>query len=425
MENIILILNELRKLTGNEQLNYLKANKNDTLKQILMYTYDPHKKYKIDEGKYLNVTSEKKENSLTLFDWAAFIEKLDWLSNLKSAKDEHVKEVKDFIYQFKENDFLEKVLFKDLRLNMSVKKFQKVWSDFCVEPQVQLANKWQGEVFQNGFYSRKLDGLRCYYLNGIPYSRANKLQNTEPLEHITAQIVQVPNYKDKVFDGEIVYLKDGIEDFQKAVSLVRSEKRNSECAHLYFVIFDCIDKEQFLNQKCGVCFKDSYIDLKNTLNTVNEEISWFTTTYSNLLIMKQVSEEQAEQLREYCDKLHWEGLMYRDGNAPYQCKRSSSILKIKRMQDIELKLVAMEEGTGKHKGKLGAFIVDYKGFYLNVGSGFSDEQREEYWNNQNKYIGEFVKVQYFEKTKNQQGEESLRFPVFLSFRNNEGEFLIK
>ena len=95
------------------------------------------------------------------------------------------------------------------------------------------------------------------------------------------------------------------------------------------------------------------------------------------------------------------------------------------MQDIELKLVAMEEGTGKHKGKLGAFIVDYKGFNLNVGSGFSDEQREEYWNNQNKYIGEFVKVQYFEKTKNQQGEESLRFPVFLSFRNNEGEFLIK
>ena len=422
MQKIIEDLEILRQYTGNAQIDKLNELKSDLLKEVLEYTYDTHRKYKIDEGKYNKVsvfTGEKQP--LTVEYWNKFKSLLDKLSEMKSAKDDVVCFVKSGIQNCEESKFLEQVLFKDLRLGMNIKKFQQVWPTFLVEPQVQLAQKFEGVKYPYSMYSRKLDGLRCYYLDGIPVSRTNKAHKPAPLSHITKQLnEQLLTCKDWVFDGEIIYLNpDGTEDFTKAISLARSDNRTKDCDNLYFCIFDIIRKENFINKIPDVPFKDAYTRLKATLGIIEEKRDWFTTTLPNVVILKQVEESGLAELQENRFKYGYEGIMIRNGDSPYEYKRSGNIRKIKEMQDTEVKLLDMEEGTGKFEGTLGAFIADYNGFPLKIGSGFSDEQREEYWNNKDKYIGQYVKVKYFEKTTNQQGGESLRFPIFLCFRNME------
>ena len=103
-------------------------------------------------------------------------------------------------------------------------------------------------------------------------------------------------------------------------------------------------------------------------------------------------------------------------DTPYVCKRTDTILKVKVMKTCDLKVTGFEEGIGKYTGKLGALIVDYKGFNCGVGSGFSDYDREYIWDNRDEYLGRIIEVQFFEESKNQDGGLSLRFPVFKGLR---------
>ena len=109
-------------------------------------------------------------------------------------------------------------------------------------------------------------------------------------------------------------------------------------------------------------------------------------------------------------------------DALYEAKRTKNLLKVKAMQDCDLKIIGFEEGTGKNKGTLGAVIVDYKGFAVKVGSGFTDEDRKYFWENKDKLFGRVITVQYFEETTNKKDNSlSLRFPVFLELREEGKE----
>ena len=105
-------------------------------------------------------------------------------------------------------------------------------------------------------------------------------------------------------------------------------------------------------------------------------------------------------------------------DAPYQFKRTSDLLKCKVMQDIDLEVIGYEEGDKNFTGMLGALLVRYKdGNVVKVGSGFSKKLRQEIWKDPDSYVGKIAVIQYFEETENQNGGISLRFPVFLEFRD--------
>ena len=91
------------------------------------------------------------------------------------------------------------------------------------------------------------------------------------------------------------------------------------------------------------------------------------------------------------------------------------------MDTCDIMCLRVEEGEGKYEGKLGKIICDYKGYELGVGSGFTDEEREYFWNNPQKIINKIVEVQYFEESKNSKGELSLRFPVFKWVREDKNK----
>jgi DNA ligase-1 len=117
----------------------------------------------------------------------------------------------------------------------------------------------------------------------------------------------------------------------------------------------------------------------------------------------------------------YEGIMVKDVDAAYECKRVTHWLKLKPVIEVSLEVIAIEEGTGKNVGKLGALVCegvdDGKKITVNVGSGYSDEQRDEYFTTD--LIGSIAEVRADAITQNQDGSYSLRFPRFLRFRGFE------
>jgi DNA ligase-1 len=436
MKDVIVALNQLRGVAGNRQLDVLKSYAHlALLKSVLLYTYDPHKKYKIDEGKlnkFIVAPSSGFDlcirRPLTEEIWYLFKRKLDELSNKRSAKDVDVQEVANIINSLDTDGALlaKQILFKDLRLGMGIRKIQKVWNQFCLEPQVQLANLYQGVDFNLGYYSRKFDGKRVYFKQGDGYSRANKLCKPAPIKHIARQTAE---YADYILDGELIYFDEqGNEDFQKAISLTASDAYDEDCKNLYYVVFDMIPKHLFMNKELYVSFEDEYMLMLDALGA-SEAVSAFNnysvlkTKHKNILLARQ--DKTNEKLEELRQEHNWEGLMYRNGEESYEYKRTSNLLKIKRMNDAEFDIVEMSLGTGRHSGRLGTLVVALEtGDLVGVGSGFKDEQRNEFWVNRELICSpEFkstfkAKVQFFERTYDSSGSPSLRFPVFKAFRSN-------
>jgi DNA ligase-1 len=112
--------------------------------------------------------------------------------------------------------------------------------------------------------------------------------------------------------------------------------------------------------------------------------------------------------------------MIKDLKAPYQCKRSTAWLKLKPFIEVSLEVTDVEEGTGKNVGRLGALVCsgmdDGKLITVNVGSGFSDDNRIEFYRDRNLVVGRIVEVRADAVTQNQDGTYSLRFPRFKGFR---------
>ena len=143
-------------------------------------------------------------------------------------------------------------------------------------------------------------------------------------------------------------------------------------------------------------------------------VPMYGTTEDVDVIYKTLSEVTSQGL---------EGLMLNTVTGKYGFgKRSKDLLKVKAMQTCDIKCIGVEEGEGKYAGTLGKIVCDYKGFTLRVGSGFTDDERKFYWNNQDKIINQLVEIQYFEESKDKKTNElSLRFPVFKRVRDDKNE----
>jgi len=330
------------------------------------------------------------------------------------------------------NGFYRRILIKDMRagfgestINTVAKKLKMPQYSVPVF-ECMLAHdgaKHEKKIAGKKILQKKLDGVRCLTVvdfesrTVVMYTRNGKELVNFP--HITAYLeTQLDNFaRSYVIDGEIMS-----NSFQELMTQVH-RKDNVEASDAVLNIFDIIPLAEFKEGVSSMGQRRRLNFIKTNFNNIIEDsgcmllVPWIEVDLETM-----VGKVEFQDFNKQMVEAGYEGIMIKDVDAPYECKRSSSWLKQKPFIEVSLAVVAIEEGTGKNVGKLGAFICegedDGKKIRVNVGSGFTDTDRDEFWASKDQIIGQVVEVRADATTQSQDSEEvwSLRFPRFLRFR---------
>jgi DNA ligase-1 len=327
------------------------------------------------------------------------------------------------------NGWYRRILIKDMRAGFSETTVNKMVAkanknEYTVPLfECMLAHdgaKHEKKLTGKKLLEPKLDGVRVVTVinatnkTATMYSRNGKILENFP--HITSAIeANIDRFeRSLVLDGEMVS-----SSFQALMKQVhRKSDVKSEDARL--MLFDIIPVSEFQRGESSMgqgrrskllrSMKPTF-DLIGSIDIIpQKEVD--LDSYVGELEFKEYNKEAIEA--------GFEGIMIKTVDAPYECKRSTSWLKMKPFIEVSLEITNVEEGTGKNEGRLGAFVCsgvdDGRQITVNVGSGFSDDDRIEYWANRDAQPGQVVEVRADAITQNQDGTYSLRFPRFLRFR---------
>jgi DNA ligase-1 len=330
------------------------------------------------------------------------------------------------------NGWYRRILIKDLRCGVSEKTVNKVvektWPDYAVPVfSCQLAHdsaNHEGKVTGKKYIEVKLDGVRVITIVRADgrvdmFSRNGKELVNFPhiAEQISAVIKKHGTTKnvDFVLDGEV--MSSSFQDLMKQVHRKDNVQANDAVLHL----FDFLPLEDFEKGTWSKGQEERSAMLYYWHKTYKDEMPNVAVVGHELVDLD--TGEGKKRFKEINQKAidgGYEGIMIKDPNAPYECKRTASWLKLKPFIEVSLNVVAVEEGTGRNVGKLGALVCegidDDKSIRVNCGSGFSDSDRDTFWTARETLIGQVVEVRADAITQNQDGSYSLRFPRFLHFR---------
>ena len=419
MESVKKIFDELQVTSGKiDKESIIRANQdNQTFKDTLYFLLNPF----ITTGISAKKISKQVPKTRTHFKDGFAVMK--YLQENNTGTDMVIANVQGFINQQTDDmkDFYKALFTKSLRLGCAANTVNKVLGKgFIPQFEVMLAenfidhiNMIEGRDFS---VTLKLDGIRAVAVKdgGSVKIFSRQGQPIEGLVDIETELLG--HYlQDVVLDGELLIANtNGITSKEQYKETTKIVRRDGEKRGIKFRVFDYLSLSEFTNQKS----KKAYVERRTALErdfAHMEYIEVLPVLYSGNDISK---------IYEILDKVRaesQEGCMVNIIDAPYEFKRTKNLLKVKVMQDCDLRIVGFEEGQGRLSGTLGRLNVDYKGNILGVGSGFSDKQRKWFWDNQDKLVGRVITVQYFEETKDRNGKPSLRFPVYKELREIDKE----
>lgn len=342
------------------------------------------------------------------------------------------------------NTFLAPVLRRDMRAGISDKTINKICKGTDYEIPIfgcQLATNSEGrpEMKGNKRLEPKLDGVRalfmvipsddgevttiCFSRNGKQFDNFGHIEeqirdNWTKLVRACAGVDQVRSLTEGfVLDGEVIG-----NTFQE---LMRQARRKSDVQadDSVFNIFDIIPLADFRRGHWNAQLRKRIALLDNMRPVIHNMPNVELLPHIMVDLDTAAGKDQLERYAKDNVNAGFEGIMIKELEAPYLCKRSTDWMKWKPIYDYDLTVVGVEEGTGKNVGRLGALVCegsdDGKYITVNVGSGFSDADRDNYWTNSNTIIGQTAVVIADAITQNQDGSYSLRFPRFKCFRDDK------
>lgn len=352
---------------------------------------------------------------------STFEDVMEYLQKNNTGKDEDIYEIQAFLSGHEENrEFYEQMITKTFRLGADAKLVNKCIPELIPTFDVMLGTpidkvKLKGNEWIS--ISRKLNGTRCAFIGDKCMTRQGK--EYKGLEHIISDIRKI-GYEDHFIDGELLYKNDenlsDSEAFQKGTGIAMSKDEDKQ--QLKLVVFDLFPLEEFWNGKS--C--DTYRNRRKALNVF--DLCLQDVCCKNVEVVRQLyagtNHSEIWRWLDIAEDNDWEGVMV-NLDTPYECKRTKNLIKVKKFFSCDIRCTGIEEGSGRNKGTLGALVCDYKGFPVNVGSGFSDEDRKQIWQHPEDVIGKIISVKYKEETKNKDGGISIQFPVFETVRFDKNE----
>lgn len=353
--------------------------------------------------------------------------------------------------------FIHKALDRDLDIGVARSTLNKVYPGLIFEFKVALGKPYDPERVKDEsewLLSRKYDGLRVVAIvdfskndgsGGIVEFRTREglvietMDNFKlPLEKAVSSLyhhyglsletnlpkfVDYENGEGVVFDCEgCFYDKDeDLEDFRTMQKLWRKKDYDIPLGSMKLKVFDVLPLDKFKKKHYDMKLSDRYEFLKIFHSLYDcpdfvDVVEQLPYTRENFLAIQSEMREKG-----------WEGFMFRK-DAPYEGKRSHDILKFKDFLDAEFRVIDVVLGTkGIHnkdsglveqKDVLGSVVVEFKGNTVNVGSGFTDDERLRFKEDTSLILGKKITVQYKQESQDEDGNPSLQFPVFKAIRED-------
>lgn len=331
--------------------------------------------------------------------------KLEWIETLKAL----ASRCSDLV----ELDFYLKSITKSLTIGLSLKGYNKVVSklnlDLIQEFECMRCSSIADSKidYSNCYVSVKSDGVNATYINRTFFSRNG---GAVILDHIESELTSVFKDDYAIF-GELVSTdrKSSSGIFNSILKLGINSKLPVTTLKLH--IFDIIPINAFNNKE----FK--YFPFYKRLEILNSFKSG-----ENFKILEHHKVSSIEEVYELNDKFYSqgeEGVIANDANGLIEMTRSKKRAKIKAEIDGDFKIVGYEQHK-KQDNMLGSFKIESADGRVsaNVGSGFSESDRIEFWKNKESLIGKICTVNY---NSIDEKNSTLFLPVFKEIRLDKDE----
>ena len=435
MNDIMSILNALA--ADNSRLAkeaILKDNlNNQLLKDVIKLALDPFTQFYIRKiPEYTLNLNIKKQDTLD-----KGILRLNLLSSRTLTGHAGIDHLRVILGDLSPSDagVIERIIAKDLRCGVSDATVNKIWPGLIPEYPCMLASAYDQKLVDKVVFPAiaqlKMDGMRfnAVVKNGVCEFRSRNGKEIEiPDPSIRLPFVHMADFYglDMVFDGELVVVdetgqicdrKTGNGILNKAVKGTMSVQ---EAVNVRATLWDAITLEGFQAGKEAEAY---HVRLGKLCNAVSDmkNVKAHLGHYVDMVYSKQVDNLLAAQkLFNRFLAEGQEGIILKTRDGIWENKRSRSLIKFQGERECDLKVVGWEEGTGKNVGRLGALVVesDCGGIRVNVGTGFSDRDRDTITAGNS--IGRIVAIKYNARIKDKNSDvESLFLPVFVEFREDK------
>ena len=408
----------------NFKIDQLNANcDNEVLREVVRLALDPFTQFyqrKIPTYKTDSVTTTL-ENALgALYDLSsrsvtgnAAIEYLRMLLSSVSADDAKV---------------LERIIQKDLKCGVQVSTANAVWSGLIREYPVMLCTGYEQKLVDKikfpAYAQLKMDGMRFNAIvkDGKVEFRSRNGKELNLLGNLEKEFAALAGDIDCVFDGELLIMdKDDYQfmDRQTGNGILSKANKGTisaeEAAMVHATVWDVIPYAYFTDGYCPTPYatRFSSLDMLIKKQSSKDKKIWLVT--SDIV---ETLEQATEIFNGYLAQ-GLEGIILKDGSGVWEDKRVKHQIKFKGELECDLKIVDVEEGTGKYEGMLGAIVCESSDgiVKVNVGSGFNDAHRKSL--KKKDLVGKVVAIKYNARIKNKLGDESLFLPIFIEVREDK------
>lgn len=338
------------------------------------------------------------------------------------------------------NTFLAPVLRRDMRAGISDKTINKICKKTDYEIPVfgcQLATSSEGRPEMKGIkrLEPKLDGVRmllmvipsddgevttiCFSRNGKQFDNFTHIEDQvrDNFNKLVRKAATSNLSMGFVMDGEVIG-----NSFQELMRQAR-RKTDVQAEDSVYNVFDILPLASFREGHWNSQLEKRIKILEDMRPVIDTMDSVELLPHIMVDLDTAAGRDQLDRYAKDQVNAGFEGIMIKDLKAPYICKRSTDWMKWKPVITVDLEVIGIEEGTGRNVGRLGALVCngvdDGKEITVNVGSGFSDADRDDYWVNSNSVVGRTAEILCDVITQNQDGTYSLRFPRFVRFRDDK------
>ena len=395
----------------------LEANRNDaTLREVVRLALDPFTQF------YIRKIPKYKPNMSG--HGASIASMLPALYELRerivtgNAAIDHLKTVLEAL-NADDAKVMERIIQKDLKCGVQISTANTVWTGLIHDYPVMLCSPFEQKLVDKikfpAFVQTKMDGMRFNAIvrDGKVEYRSRNGKEIQLLGNLDADFIELAGDVDCVFDGELLVVSNGtILDRQTGNGILNKANKGTisaaEASLVQATVWDLVPYLYFVDGACPVPYEKRFYSLNTLINTHEPE------RVKTVQSWEVSSIEDANDLFNELLLRGEEGIILKGKEGIWENKRSKTQIKFKGEQECDLRIVGIEEGTGKYKGKLGAIKCESGDgvIKVSVGSGFTDADREQ----GEELIGKIAAIKYNMRIKNKAGEESLFLPIVLEIR---------